>query len=154
MKKVPACLAIAAALALGAGAFSVFGTRGVRAAGGEEPTLKLRAPHMTFMRPRMPNEPQRPEVTVRVSAELKGLDKVAPENLEKYYCLEVVWEWDDDTTSEYGPDCDPYKEGADIETHFSGTHQYRFPGAYNVFLRLERNGKVILSGNTRVEIRS
>lgn len=109
---------------------------------------------MTFMRPRMPGDAQRPSVSIRVTAELKSLDKVAPEDLEKYYCLEQVWEWDDDTTSEYAPDCDPYKEGAEIETHFSGTHQYRFPGTYTVFLRLERNGKTVLSGNTRVQIQS
>jgi hypothetical protein len=148
MKRVEVLLAIACALALGAGANSA------RGAGGEEPTLKLKAPHVMFSRPFMPGEAQRPTVTVRVTAELKDLEKVAAEDREKYYCLEQVWEWDDETTSEYAPDCDPYQEGAEIETHFSGTHQYRFPGTYNVYLRLQRNGKTVLAGNARVEIRS
>jgi hypothetical protein len=148
MRKLVAFLAVGAGLAL-------LGPRVISARGASEvPSLKLRAPHMTFMRPRMPNEPQQPSISIRVTGELKDLDKVAAEDLEKYYCLEQVWEWDDDTTSEYSPDCDPYKEGADIETHFSGTHQYRFPGSYNVFLRLQRNGKTVVSGNTRVDIRS
>lgn len=116
------------------------------------PTLKLRAPRMTFMRPRMPNEPQRPTVTIRVTAELTDLEDA--ENPEEYYCLEQVWVWDDDTESEYAPDCEPYEEGKDIETRFSASHQYRYPGSYHVYLRLERNGKTVIAGNTRIQIQS
>jgi hypothetical protein len=116
------------------------------------PSLKLKAPHMTFMRPRMPNEPQRPTVTIRVSAEMKDLEKI--ENPEDYYCLEEIWDWDDETESEYAPDCDPYKEGAELKTFFSSSHQYRYPGSYTVHLRLERNGKTVVAGSVRVDIRS
>ena len=41
-----------------------------------------------------------------------------------------------------------------LKTSFSASHEYRYPGTYNVYLRLMRNGKTILAGNTRVEIRS
>lgn len=126
----------------------------------DEPVLKLKAPRSTFMRPRMPNERRRPEVTIRVSAEIEDLEKVAPEEIENYYCLEEVWEWDDDTESEYAPDCDPYEEAADgkeaseLKTYFSASHQFRMPGSYNIWLRLQRNGKTMLAGNVRIQIRS
>lgn len=116
------------------------------------PELKLKAPRSTFMRPRMPNERTRPAVTIRVTAELTDLEGV--EDLEEYYCLEEVWDWDDDTESEYGPDCDPYEEGTELKTRFSASHQFRTPGTYTVYLRLERNGKTVIAGNTRVQIRS
>ena len=115
------------------------------------PELKLKAPRATFMRPRMPNERRRSAVTIRISARLEDLDEA--EDLEEYYCLEQVWEWGDDTDSEYSPDCDPYEEGMDIETRFSGTHQYRYPGTYTVWLRLQRNGDTVIAGNTKVQIR-
>ncbi len=118
----------------------------------EGPELKLKAPRMIFMRPRMPNEPRRPTVAVRITGQLENLEKV--EDPEEYYCLEEIWDWDDETESEYAPDCDPFKEGAELKTSFSASHEYRYPGSYNVYLRLMRNGKTILAGNTRVEIRS
>ena len=118
----------------------------------EGPELKLKAPRMIFMRPRMPNEPRRPTVAVRVTGQLEKVDQL--ENPEEYYCLEEIWDWDDETESEYAPDCEPYAEGAELKTSFSASHEYRYPGTYNVYLRLMRNGKTILAGNTRVEIRS
>jgi hypothetical protein len=132
------------ALALGASATST-------SALADSPTLKLKAPRMTFMRPRMPNEPQRSTVSIRITAEMTDLEKI--EDPEEFYCLEEVWDWDDETESEYAPDCDPYTEGAELKKNFSGTHQYRYPGVYQVFLRLQRNGKTVLAGNVRLEIR-
>lgn len=118
----------------------------------DEPELKLKAPRTKFMRMRMPNERRRPTVTIRVSAEILKLDEA--EDPEEYYCLEEVWIWDDDTESEYAPDCDPYEEGAELKKFFSASHRYRYPGNYSVRLRLERNGKTILSSATNVNIRS
>jgi hypothetical protein len=142
MRKLTLLLLLA--LALGASATST-------SALADGPALKLKAPRMTFMRPRMPNEPQRSTVTIRVTAEMTDLEKI--EDPEEFYCLEEVWDWDDETESEYAPDCDPYKEGAELKKNFSGTHQYRYPGVYQVFLRLQRNGKTVLAGNVRLEIR-
>ena len=59
-----------------------------------------------------------------------------------------------DTDSEYGPDCDPYEPGAEIKTNFSASHQYRYPGTYTVWLRLERNGELILTDSVNVQIRN
>ncbi len=115
------------------------------------PELKLKAPRTTFMRPRMPNERRRSTVTIRISARLQDLDEA--EDLEEYYCLEQVWDWDDDTDSEYAPDCDPYEEGMEIETRFSATHQYRYPGTYTVWLRLQINGDTVIAGNVKLHIR-
>ena len=116
----------------------------------DQPTLKLKAPRRSFLRPTMPNQRRRTTINIRVSAEMKDLKKI--ENPEEYYCLEEVWDWDDDTESEYEPDCDPYEEGAELKTHFSASHRYRFPGFYWVELRLMRNGKTILYGKTKVNI--
>ena len=115
------------------------------------PELKLKGPRTTFMKPRMPNERSRAGITIRVSAILEDLEEA--EDLEEYYCLEQVWDWDDETNSEYGPDCDPYEEGMEIETRFSSSHQYRYPGSYTVWLRLQRNGDTVIAGNVRVQIR-
>ena len=115
------------------------------------PELKLKAPRTTIMRPTMPNQRTRSTVTIRVTAELLKLDEA--EDPEEYYCLDQAWEWDDDPDSEYAPDCDPYEEGMEIETRFSATHRYRYPGTYTVWLRLQRNGKTVIAGNVRVQIR-
>ena len=116
------------------------------------PVLKLRAPRTTFMRPRMPNQRTRPRVTIRITAKLEDLEDA--EDLEEYYCLDEMWEWDDDTDSEYAPDCDPYEEGMELKTNFSASHQYNMPGSYTVWLRLQRNGKTVIAGNVRFQIRS
>ena len=115
------------------------------------PELKLKGPRATFMKPRMPNERSRGGVSIRISATLEQLDEA--EDPEEYYCLEQVWEWDDETDSEYAPDCDPYEEGMEIETRFSSSHQYRYPGSYTVWLRLQRNGETVIAGNVRIQIR-
>lgn len=117
-----------------------------------DPKLTLKAPRVRFVQPRMPNQPRRPSVSVRVTGRLEDLDEA--ENPEDYYCLEEVWDWDDDTESEYAPDCDPYEEGAEIQRFFGATHQYRHPGTYNVYLRLQKNGKTVIAGSARVQIRS
>jgi len=118
----------------------------------DEPELKLKRPRTKFLRQRMPNERRRPAIPVRITGEILNLDKA--EDPEEYYCLEEVWIWDDDTESEYAPDCDPYEEGAELKRFFSATHQFRSPGSYQVRLRLERNGDTILSSTTIVDIRS
>ena len=101
------------------------------------PVLKLNRPRIVFMRRGMPNKRISPKVTVRVTAELQDLDKA--KDLEKYYCLDELWDWDDDTESEYSPDCDPYEPGTELKTQFGASHQYRTPGSFRIRLRLESN---------------
>ena len=105
-----------------------------------------------MLRPRMPGEARRPSLEVRVTARLEDLDTA--ENPEDYYCLEEVWDWDDDTESVYEPDCDPYEPGADIETYFFGSHRFSLPGTYRVWLRLQRSGETVIAGNVMVRIRN
>ena len=143
MRKIVVFLLVALLPALFASSTSVL---------ADGPELKLKAPRSTFMRPRMPNERRRPRVTIRISAELKDLEEA--EDLEEYYCLEEVWDWDDDTDSEYGPDCDPYEEGMELKRRFSASHQFSEPGTYTVWLRLQRNGETVIAGNVKVLIRS
>ena len=122
------------------------------AATAAEPKLTLRAPRQLFLRPRMPGESRRPSLDVRISARLEDLDTA--ENPEDYYCLEEVWDWDDDTESVYEPDCDPYEEGTDIETFFFSSHRFSLPGTYRVWLRLQRSGETVVAGNVTVRIRN
>ena len=117
-----------------------------------EPKLTLRAPRQLFLRPRMPGETRRPSLDVRITARLEDLESA--ENLEDYYCLEEVWDWDDDTESVYEPDCDPYEEGSEIETYFFGSHRFSLPGTYRVWLRLQRSGETVIAGNVTVRIRN
>ena len=123
-----------------------------RAMTAAEPKLTLRAPRQLFLRPRMPGESRRPSLDVRVSARFEDLDTA--ENLEDYYCLEEVWDWDDDTESVYEPDCDPYEEGTEIETFFFSSHRFSLPGTYRVWLRLQRSGETVIAGNVTVRIRN
>lgn len=123
-----------------------------RGAPAAEPKLTLRAPRQLFLRPRMPGEMRRPSLDVEVSARLEDLDTA--ENLEDYYCLEEVWDWDDDTESVYEPDCDPYEEGSEVETFFFGSHRFSLPGTYRVWLRLQRSGETVIAGNVVVRIRN
>lgn len=115
-----------------------------------EPRLVLRAPRQLRLRQRMPGETRRPSLEVRVSARLENLEEA--ENLEDYYCLEEVWDWDDDTESVYEPDCDPYEPGADVETYFFNSHRFSLPGTYRVYLRLQRSGETVIAGNISVRI--
>ena len=117
-----------------------------------EPKLTLRAPRQLFLRPRMPGETRRPSLDVRITARLEDLDTA--EDPEDYYCLEEVWDWDDDTESVYEPDCDPYEEGSEIETYFFGSHRFSLPGTYRVYLRLQRSGETVIAGNVIVRIRN
>ena len=117
-----------------------------------DPKLTLRAPRQLFLRPRMPGESRRPALDVRITARIEDLDTA--ENLEDYYCLEEVWDWDDDTESVYEPDCDPYEEGSEVETYFFGSHRFSLPGTYRVWLRLQRSGETVIAGNVTVRIRN
>lgn len=121
-------------------------------ASAAEPRLTLRAPRQLFLRPRMPGETRRPSLDVRITARLEDLDTA--ENPEDYYCLEEVWDWDDDTESVYEPDCDPYEEGSEVETYFFGSHRFSLPGTYRVWLRLQRSGETVIAGNVTVRIRN
>ena len=120
----------------------------IAASGADDPELRLTAPHFLFLPLVDPMGP-RPRVSVRVTAVLEG----EPEDPEEYYCLDEEWEWDDDThPARHEVDCDPYEPGMEITRRFSSSHQYRYPGNYNVTLRLMLGDKTIAFGKAQVRI--
>ena len=85
-----------------------------------------------------------------VRAELRG----GADDYEEYYCPGVEWEWGDDTTSEAFADCDPYEAGkSQIKRHYVGEHTFQQAGRFRVTFKLKRNNKVVVAGNTTVEVR-
>jgi len=113
----------------------------------DKPKLKIKAPRSVFMKPTGMRSYS--PASVRLRAELEG----TPEDPEEYYCLEEEWVWGDETESSYEPDCDPYEEGAELKRIFTATHTFRYPGTYRIYLRLNRGKKIILTGQTTVQLR-
>lgn len=105
----------------------------------KKPTLNLRAT------PRMAFSP----VTVLAVAELAGGDDV-----EQYYCPEIVWEWGDGGKSLQESDCPPFEEGVSkIERRFTAEHRYRRAGYYTLSATLRRAGKSIAKTDLKLTIR-
>jgi hypothetical protein len=103
------------------------------------PSLSLRAT------PRMAFSP----VTVFLVAELSGGDDV-----ELYYCPEIVWEWGDGGKSEQESDCAPYEEGVSkIERRFTAEHRYRRAGNYTISATLRRTGRAFAKTDIKVTVR-
>lgn len=83
-----------------------------------------------------------------------GQIRGGPDDNEELYCLEIEWDWGDDTTSEQTLDCDPYEPGfTEIRRRFSVRHTYNYGGRYDVRLHLKQGDDVVISGRTRIEVR-
>ena len=83
-----------------------------------------------------------------------GQIRGGPDDNEELYCLEIEWDWGDDTTSEQTLDCDPYEAGVtEIRRRFSVRHTYNYGGRYEVRLHLKQGDDVVISGRTRLEVR-
>ena len=83
-----------------------------------------------------------------------GQIRGGPDDNEELYCLEIEWDWGDDTTSEQTLDCDPYEAGvSEIRRRFSVRHTYNYGGRYEVRLHLKQGDDVVISGRTRIEVR-
>ena len=83
-----------------------------------------------------------------------GQIRGGPDDNEELYCLEIEWDWGDDTTSEQTLDCDPYEPGvSEIRRRFSVRHTYNYGGRYEVRLHLKQGDDVVISGRTRIEVR-
>jgi hypothetical protein len=105
------------------------------------PKFALRA------QPPVGTTPQR----VVLTAELTG----GADDFEEYYCPTIEWDWGDDTKSESTIDCDPYEAGkSQIKRRFTVEHVFRRPGAFKLFIRLKRGGKVVALASTTVQVRS
>ena len=83
-------------------------------------------------------------------AELRG----GSDDYEDFYCASVEWDWDDDTTSESTPDCDPYEAGASsIRRRFSTRHRFEYGGRYQVRFLLKKRDDTVAAARTVVELR-
>lgn len=70
------------------------------------------------------------------------------------YCPAVEWDWGDGTKSESNEDCEPFEAGrSEIKRRWTTTHTYTMGGNYRVQLRLKREGRSVISGNTTVQVR-
>lgn len=103
-----------------------------------KPRLDLRAT------PRMAFSP----TVVLLTAELQGGD-----NVEDYYCPEVMWDWDDGGKSARGADCPAYEPGAQLERRFTAHHAYRRAGVYTVKVTLMRSGRPLAVASATVNVR-
>ena len=87
---------------------------------------------------------------VIVTAEITG----GPDDYEEYYCAKVEWDWNDDTRSEAGYDCDPYEKGkSQIRRRFTQEHTFRLPGNFDVAFRLKQGSKVVGAARVTVQVR-
>lgn len=128
------CLACSALLLFPSGALEA------RAPGGKKASLSLKAnPAVSFAPAR-----------VVVVAELKG----GSDEDESLYCPTVEWEWDDGTYSTAEADCDPFEPGkSPVKRRYTGTHQYKMPGTFKIYLRLKKGERVALAGNSSIQVR-
>lgn len=87
---------------------------------------------------------------VVVTAELRGGSADDPE----LYCPNVEWDWGDGTRSEATENCEPFEAGkSDIKRRWSVSHTYTTAGNYRILLRLKRADKVVVSGNTTLQVK-
>lgn len=107
---------------------------------GKRPELKLRAnPKIAFV-----------PAKVQFTAVLEG----GADDYQEFYCPTIEWDWDDDTTSESTPDCEPYEAGKSrIVRRYSAQHTFRFDGLYDVEFRLKQRDRTIATMTIPVEIR-
>lgn len=84
---------------------------------------------------------------IRFGARLKG----EPEDIEKYYCLDEVWDWGDGTQSVHEPDCDPYSADSELKRDFSDTHVFG-PGRWYVAFGLMHMDDVIIKANVEIRV--
>jgi hypothetical protein len=105
----------------------------------KKPSLALRAS------PRFAFSP----VNVLFVAELSGGD-----DIEEFYCPELLWEWDDGGKSVEAPDCEPFEAGkTKLERRFSAEHEYRVASSYTVKVTLKRTGRPFAAQTVRVTVR-
>ncbi|RPJ70558.1 MAG: hypothetical protein EHM24_15185 [Acidobacteria bacterium] len=127
-----AALLFAAGVAAGGGA--------ARQDEGKRPQLTLRAnPKISFV-----------PAKVQFIAVLEG----GADDYKDFYCPTIEWDWDDDTTSESSPDCEPYQPGSSrIRRRYTAQHVFNFDGNYEVKFRMKSGGRTIASVTIAVEVR-
>ena len=87
---------------------------------------------------------------VQFTAVLEGGD----DDYRDFYCPTVEWDWDDETSSESSPDCEPYEAGRSrIVRRYTAQHIFNFDGNYDVKFRMKSRGRTIASVTLSVEVR-
>jgi len=109
------------------------------------------------------NESKRPQLILRANpkiafvpakvqftAVLEGGD----DDYRDFYCPTIEWDWDDETSSESSPDCEPYDAGRSrIVRRYTAQHIFNFDGNYDVKFRMKSGGRTIASVTLSVEVR-
>jgi hypothetical protein len=124
-----------------AGVIACLGATGLTAqsAKAERPKLGLRAQPSVAVAP----------ARVVLTAELQG----GSDDFEEYYCPTIEWQWGDDTTSESTNDCEPFEAGkSQIRRRYSVQHVYRRNGSFRVYFHMKRNGKILGSASTVIQV--
>src|SRR6185369_4275741 len=107
---------------------------------------KGKKPHMDLRSsPRMGFSP----VHVLFTAEFVGGD-----DIEEFHCPEIEWDWDDGGKSVQESDCAPFEAGTAIERRFTGEHEYKLAGTYNVKLTMRRQNKPLATSTVKVTVRA
>jgi hypothetical protein len=113
--------------------------------GAAQDAPKTRKPRFDLRAtPRMAFSP----TVVLLTAELAGGD-----DIEDFYCPEIVWEWDDGGRSAHGADCVPVEEGGDFQRRFTAQHAYRRAGVYTVKVSLRRGERTLAVATTTINVR-
>jgi hypothetical protein len=105
----------------------------------EAPTLRLRTAQRIAFSP----------VEAFFVAELVGGDEV-----EEFYCPELVWEWGDGSRSVSQSDCPPFGAEGELQRFFTARHLFRFSGNHDVRLILRRADRAVASASVTILVRS
>ncbi len=87
-------------------------------------------------------------LNVTFTLQLKGGD-----DLEKYYCPELEWEWGDGGKSVSESDCDPFEPETKIQRRFTKQHRFRRAGTYRIKVSLSRADRRFAQTSVKVTVR-
>jgi PKD repeat protein len=107
-----------------------------------KPVLKLRASPRQGLAP----------MIVAFNATLSGVS----EHDEKYYCMEVSWDFGDGAVSVEEPNCDPFGPDTKITTKFLAEHTYHDLGSYTVRLNIgkEEEQEIVRANSVNIKVLS
>ena len=110
-----------------------------RTADLEEPRLTLRTARRVAFSP----------VEAFFVAELVGGDEI-----EEFYCPELVWEWGDGSRSVSQSDCPPFAPDDELQRLFTARHVYRHSGNHQIRLTLQKADRAIAAASVSIVVHS
>jgi hypothetical protein len=87
-------------------------------------------------------------LNVTFTLQLKGGD-----DIERYYCPEVEWEWGDGGKSVREGDCDPFEPGTKIKRRYTEQHRFKRAGTYRIKVSLSRADRRIAQTSVKVSVK-